>query len=87
MNSVLVTIAPAMEAFTSMYCPARRAVSAITQLSQVSQRGVQQPARRVAGLGSDGFSVARLQCKGGRSLTLFGHYGAFAIADPYRARL
>ena len=30
MNSVLVTIAPAMDAFTSMYCPARRAVSAMT---------------------------------------------------------
>ena len=30
MNSVLVTIAPAMDAFTSMYCPARSAVSAIT---------------------------------------------------------
>ena len=30
MNSVLVTIAPAIDAFTSMYCPARRAVSAIT---------------------------------------------------------
>ena len=30
MNSVLVTIAPAIDAFTSMYCPARRAVSAMT---------------------------------------------------------
>ena len=30
MNSVLATIAPAMEAFTSVYSPARRAVSAIT---------------------------------------------------------
>ena len=30
MNSVLVTIAPAMDAFTSMYCPARRAASAMT---------------------------------------------------------
>ena len=29
MNSVLVTIAPAMDAFTSMYCPARSAVSAV----------------------------------------------------------
>ena len=30
MNSVLVTIAPAIDAFTSMYCPARSAVSAMT---------------------------------------------------------
>ena len=30
MNSVLVTMAPAMEAFTSMYCPARTAVNAMT---------------------------------------------------------
>ena len=30
MNSVLVTMAPAMDAFTSMYCPARKAVSAMT---------------------------------------------------------
>ena len=30
MNSVFVTIAPAMEAFTSMYSPARNAVSAMT---------------------------------------------------------
>ena len=30
MNSVLVTIAPAMDAFTSMYWPARNAASAIT---------------------------------------------------------
>ncbi len=30
MNSVLVTIAPAIDAFTSMYSPARRAVSAMT---------------------------------------------------------
>ena len=29
-NSVLVTIAPAMDAFTSVYCPARRAASAMT---------------------------------------------------------
>ena len=30
MKSVLVTIAPAMEAFTSMYCPLRNAVRAMT---------------------------------------------------------
>ena len=30
MNKVLVTIAPAMDAFTSMYCPARNAASAMT---------------------------------------------------------
>ena len=30
MKSVLVTMAPAMDAFTSMYCPARKAVSAMT---------------------------------------------------------
>jgi len=30
MNSVLVTMAPAMDAFTSMYCPARKAASAMT---------------------------------------------------------
>ena len=30
MNSVLVTMAPAIDAFTSMYSPARRAASAMT---------------------------------------------------------
>ena len=30
MNSVLATIAPAIDAFTSMYSPARKAVSAMT---------------------------------------------------------
>ena len=30
MNSVLVTIAPAMVAFTSVCCPARKAASAMT---------------------------------------------------------
>ena len=30
MNNVLVTIAPAMDAFTSAYCPARNAASAMT---------------------------------------------------------
>ena len=30
MNSELVTIAPAIDAFTSMYCPARSAVRAMT---------------------------------------------------------
>jgi len=30
MNSVLVTMAPAMDAFTSTYCPALKAVSAMT---------------------------------------------------------
>ena len=55
MNSVLVTMAPAIDAFTSMYCPARKAVERDDQLRQVAQRGVQQPADRVAGLGGHRF--------------------------------
>ena len=55
MNSELVTIAPAMDAFTSMYCPARSAVERDDQFRQVSQRGVEQPADRVARLGGHGF--------------------------------
>ena len=43
MNSVLVTIAPAMEAFTSMYCPARRAVSAMTSSVRLPSVALSRP--------------------------------------------
>ena len=55
MNNVLVTIAPAMDAFTSAYCPARNAVSAMIKFGQVSERGVEQAADRIARLGRHGF--------------------------------
>ena len=55
MNNVLVTIAPAMDAFTSMYCPARNARQRDDQFGQVSQRGVEQAADRIARLGRHGF--------------------------------
>ena len=51
MNSVLVTIAPAMDAFTSMYSPGAQRGERDDQLGQVAQRGVEQPADRVARLG------------------------------------
>ena len=51
MNSVLVTIAPAMDAFTSMYCPARNAVSAMTSSVRLPKRGVEQTADGIARLG------------------------------------
>ena len=55
MNNVLVTIAPAMDAFTSAYCPARNAANAMTKFGQVSERGVEQATDRVARLGRHGF--------------------------------
>ena len=55
MNSVLVTIAPAIDAFTSMYSPARNAVERDDQLGQVAERRVEQAADGVAGLGRDRF--------------------------------
>jgi len=42
MNSVLVTIAPAMDAFTSMYSPARSAVRAMTSSSGFPSVAVEQ---------------------------------------------
>ena len=51
MNSVLVTIAPAIDAFTSMYCPARRAASAITSSVRLPSVAFSRPADRVARLG------------------------------------
>jgi hypothetical protein len=51
MNNVLVTIAPAMDAFTSIVSPARNAASAMTNSGQVPQRGVEQAADRIARLG------------------------------------
>ena len=46
MNNVLVTIAPAMEALTRVYCPARSAASRDDEFRQVSERAIQEPARR-----------------------------------------
>ena len=43
MNSVLVTIAPAMDAFTSMYCPARRAASAMTSSVRLPSVALSRP--------------------------------------------
>ena len=46
MNNVLVTIAPAMEALTRVSCPARSAASRDDEFRQVSERAIQEPARR-----------------------------------------
>ena len=54
MNSVLVTIAPAIDAFTSMYSPGAQGGERDHQLGQVAERGVQQAADRVARLGRHG---------------------------------
>ena len=43
MNNVLVTIAPAMDAFTSMYCPARNAVSAMTSSVRLPNVALRRP--------------------------------------------
>ena len=43
MNRVLATIAPAMEAFTSMYCPARRAASAMTNSVRLPSVALSRP--------------------------------------------
>ena len=43
MNSVLVTIAPATDAFTSMYCPARKAVSAMTNSVRLPNVALSKP--------------------------------------------
>ena len=43
MNRVLVTIAPAMDAFTSMYCPARRAASAMTSSVRLPSVALSRP--------------------------------------------
>ena len=43
MNSVLVTMAPAMDAFTSMYCPARNAVSAMTSSVRLPSVALSSP--------------------------------------------
>ncbi len=43
MNSALVTIAPAIDAFTSMYCPARSAASAITSSVRLPSVALSRP--------------------------------------------
>ena len=43
MKSVLVTIAPASDAFTSMYSPARRAVSAMTSSVRLPSVALSRP--------------------------------------------
>jgi len=54
MNNVLVTIAPAMDAFTRVYCPAGNAVSAMT--SSVRFPSVREQATdRITRLGPHGF--------------------------------
>lgn len=55
MNSELVTMAPAMDALTSRYSPASKAVMAINELRQIPERRVQQPADGTPGLLCDGF--------------------------------
>ena len=48
MNSVLVTIAPAIEAFTSRYWPACKRRQRDDELGKVAERGVQEAADRIA---------------------------------------
>ena len=55
MNNVLVTIAPAMDAFTSMYCPARKAVSAMTSSVRFPSVALSSPPDRIACLGRNRF--------------------------------
>ena len=43
MNNVLVTIAPATDAFTSTNCPARKAVSAITSSVRLPSVALSRP--------------------------------------------
>ena len=43
MNNVLVTIVPAMDAFTSMYCPARKAASAMTSSARLPSVAFSRP--------------------------------------------
>src|SRR5436190_4788784 len=43
MNNVLVTIVPAMDAFTSMYCPARNAASAMTSSARFPSVAFSRP--------------------------------------------
>ena len=43
MNNVLVTIVPAMDAFTSMYCPARKAASAMTSSARFPSVAFSRP--------------------------------------------
>ena len=43
MNKVLVTIAPAIEAFTSTYCPARNAASAISSSVRLPNVALSRP--------------------------------------------
>ena len=42
-NSVLVTIAPATEAFTNVYCPARNAVSAMMSSVKLPNVALRRP--------------------------------------------
>ena len=53
MNNVLVTIAPAIDALTSMYSPARKRGQRDDQFGQVPERRVEQATDRVARLGRD----------------------------------
>ena len=43
MNNVLVTIVPAMDAFTSVYCPARKAASAMTSSARFPSVAFSRP--------------------------------------------
>jgi hypothetical protein len=62
MNSVLATIAPAMDALHEHVLPGAQGGQRDDQLSEISQRGVQEPTGRVARLGRNGFSGVTQQC-------------------------
>ena len=64
MNSVFVTIAPAIEAFTSAYWPGLKRGERDHQFGQVAKRCVQKPADRIAGvLGDQLRRAAQERCK------------------------
>src|SRR5687767_10830570 len=55
MNNVLVTIAPAIDAFTSMYSPARSALSAMMSSVRLPSVALSNPPTAFARLCRDGF--------------------------------
>jgi hypothetical protein len=64
MNNVLVTIAPAMDAFTSVYWPGAQRGQRDDKFGQVSERGVEQATDGIARLGRHGFGgVTQQRCQ------------------------
>ena len=58
MNNTFATIAPAMEALTRTYCPARKAASAMSSSVRLPKVAFSRPPIDIARLGRDGFGGA-----------------------------